>query len=168
MFSFGMSYIIIVVLIGSGILQIRYLNKAMARFESTQVVPIQFVFFTLFAIVGSAILFNDFEGFSSSQYLLFLFGCASIFSGVYFITSNRDIIINLDAIEVDLPSKPLDISFDTVDYHSLHLARHRIAAKSMDGLGLLTTGLGNQSVRYALDHSNSAVSRSLPKYPVQL
>ena len=172
MLAYGITYIVIFVLIFSGVVQIHYLNKAMARFESTQVVPIQFVLFTLFAIIGSAILFNDFVGFDASQFLYFLFGCALIFTGVYFITSQRSLpdaplIPSITASLLPSPTSPVDISSHPDIQNEYFLSRrHRLTAKSMDGLGLLTTGLGNQSVRYALDHRNG--SNSLPKYPIQL
>eukprot|EP00835_Amoeboradix_gromovi_P006076 NODE_654_length_5502_cov_0.204516.p4 type:complete len:179 gc:universal NODE_654_length_5502_cov_0.204516:2086-1550(-) len=167
MLAYGISYVVIFTLIFSGILQIHYLNKAMARFESTQVVPIQFVFFTLFAILGSAILFNDFAEVTGRQLFLFILGCALIFFGVYFITSLRT--LNHDVPYVSIPpnpSKPLDIDFSDSD-SELFSVKHPLAAKSMDSIAILTNGLGNQSVRFSIDYRNST-SSSLPKYPVQL
>lgn len=49
------------------------------------VVPTQFVLFNLSAIVGSAILFRDFEKASFHQIVTFLYGCAATFAGVFII-----------------------------------------------------------------------------------
>lgn len=70
-------------------MQIRYINRALQRFDSTQVIPTQFVMFTISVIVGSAILYRDFESATLAQALKFVGGCALTFSGVYLITSGR-------------------------------------------------------------------------------
>eukprot|EP00834_Sanchytrium_tribonematis_P002634 NODE_85_length_22232_cov_1.318619.p18 type:complete len:165 gc:universal NODE_85_length_22232_cov_1.318619:19611-19117(-) len=164
MFGFGVSYIVIFVLLGSGVIQIRYLNKAMSRFNSTQVIPIQFVLYTLFAIISSAILFNDFDGLNTNQMLLFLIGCSSIFIGVYIITSSRQMerISSMDSLSPS-PTKPLDISFE----HRYYLGEKNLLAKSIDSISIITNTLGNQSVRATIENS-SKLSNSLPKYPIQL
>lgn len=70
-------------------MQIRYINRALQRFDSTQVIPTQFVIFTISVIVGSSILYRDFESATLKQGLQFLGGCALTFLGVYMITSGR-------------------------------------------------------------------------------
>lgn len=49
------------------------------------VIPIQFVLFTLSAIVGSAILYGDFKTAQFHQIVTFLYGCAATFAGVFII-----------------------------------------------------------------------------------
>lgn len=90
------------VLIGTGIGQIRYLNRALMRFDSKVrssllviipradrlpqvVVPTQFVLFNISAIVGSAILYGDFARASFHQIVTFLYGCGATFAGVFII-----------------------------------------------------------------------------------
>lgn len=70
-------------------MQVRYINRALQRFDSTQVIPTQFVLFTLSVIIGSAVLYRDFESTTLSRSLKFVGGCALTFLGVYFITSGR-------------------------------------------------------------------------------
>lgn len=70
-------------------MQIRYINRALQRFDSTQVIPTQFVLFTLSVITGSAVLYRDFESTTRSRALKFVGGCFLTFLGVYFITSGR-------------------------------------------------------------------------------
>ena len=71
-------------------MQIRYINRALQRFDSTQVIPTQFVAFTLSVIIGSAVLYRDFESTTLARALEFVGGCALTFFGVYLITSGRE------------------------------------------------------------------------------
>jgi len=85
-FTEWITYPIIAVLVGTGVGQIRYLNRALMRFDSKIVVPTQFVFFNLSAIVGSAILYGDFKRATFHQTVTFLYGCGATFTGVFIIT----------------------------------------------------------------------------------
>ncbi|KAG1148703.1 hypothetical protein G6F37_005728 [Rhizopus arrhizus] len=89
MFAYPVSYVLIAVLVITAILQIKYLNKALQRFDSTEVIPTQFVMFTVSAIIGSAVLYHDFDDMSFDQMSRFMTGCAVEFLGVYLITSKR-------------------------------------------------------------------------------
>ncbi|EMD40451.1 hypothetical protein CERSUDRAFT_111052 [Gelatoporia subvermispora B] len=84
-FTEWITYPVIAILIGTGIGQIKYLNRALMRFDSKIVVPTQFVLFNLSAIVGSAILYRDFEKASFHQIVTFLYGCGATFAGVFII-----------------------------------------------------------------------------------
>ncbi|KZT72698.1 DUF803-domain-containing protein [Daedalea quercina L-15889] len=85
MFAQWITYPVLLVLIGTGIGQIRYLNRALMRFDSKVVVPTQFVMFNISAIVGSAILYGDFARASFHQIVTFLYGCGATFAGVFII-----------------------------------------------------------------------------------
>ncbi|GAA5801296.1 hypothetical protein HPULCUR_006742 [Helicostylum pulchrum] len=98
MFAYPVSYLLIFVLIVTAILQIKYLNKALQRFDSTEVIPTQFVLFTVSAIIGSAVLYHDFDGMDMQQLSRFMSGCAVEFLGVYLITSKRTKRINTPAL----------------------------------------------------------------------
>ncbi|KAF8897376.1 magnesium transporter [Infundibulicybe gibba] len=87
MFTRWITYPILAVLVFTGIGQIRYLNRALMRFDGKVVIPIQFVFFTLSAIIGSAILYGDFKTAKFHQVVTFLYGCAATFAGVFIIAS---------------------------------------------------------------------------------
>lgn len=71
-------------------MQIRYVNRALQRFDSTQVIPIQFVMFTISVIVGSAVLYRDFKSATGDRIGKFIGGCVLTFLGVYLITSGRE------------------------------------------------------------------------------
>ncbi|KAI6047329.1 magnesium transporter NIPA-domain-containing protein [Pisolithus marmoratus] len=83
MFTQWITYPILVVLLLTGALQIRYLNRALKRFDSKTVIPTQFVLFTLSAVIGSAVLYGDFRRATFHQMVTFLYGCAATFVGVF-------------------------------------------------------------------------------------
>ncbi|KAL4919505.1 magnesium transporter NIPA-domain-containing protein [Aspergillus aurantiobrunneus] len=87
--TFPITYLLVFVLVFSALMQIRYINKALQRFDSTQVIPTQFVLFTLSVIIGSAVLYRDFESYTAARAGKFVGGCLLTFLGVYFITSGR-------------------------------------------------------------------------------
>lgn len=84
--KFPITYVLIVVLAATAVVQITYLNRALQRFDSREVIPTQFVFFTISAIVGSAILYRDFENMDAHRLINFLFGCLTTFAGVFVLT----------------------------------------------------------------------------------
>lgn len=88
-FTTPVTYALILILLVTAVMQIRYVNKALQRFDSTQVIPIQFVLFTLCVIVGSAILYRDFEKTTAKRATKFVGGCLLTFFGVFLITSGR-------------------------------------------------------------------------------
>ncbi|KND91487.1 NIPA-like protein 2 [Tolypocladium ophioglossoides CBS 100239] len=88
-FATPVTYALILILLVTAVMQIRYVNKALQRFDSTQVIPIQFVLFTLCVILGSAILYRDFEKTTAKQAGKFVGGCLLTFFGVFLITSGR-------------------------------------------------------------------------------
>lgn len=87
--TFPITYVLVLILASTAILQIKYLNRALSRFDSTQVIPTQFVLFTLSVIIGSAVLYRDFEKKTAEDAIKFVAGCALTFSGVWLITSGR-------------------------------------------------------------------------------
>ena len=87
--TFPITYLLVFILVATALLQIRYVNKALQRFNSTQVIPTQFVLFTISVIIGSAILYRDFVSATADRVGKFVGGCALTFLGVYLITSGR-------------------------------------------------------------------------------
>jgi len=85
MFRLWITYPVLAVLIGTGVGQIRYLNRALMRFDSKVVIPTQFVLFNLSAIIGSAILYGDFKKVKFHQFVTFMYGCGATFAGVWII-----------------------------------------------------------------------------------
>ncbi|TDZ74301.1 putative magnesium transporter NIPA7 [Colletotrichum trifolii] len=118
-FKTPVTYVLLFILLFTAVMQVRYVNKALQRFSSTQVIPIQFVMFTLCVIIGSAVLFRDFERTSAEQAVKFVGGCLFTFFGVFLITSGRleedmdDGISDVDGVEETIglaeqdPAQPL-------------------------------------------------------------
>jgi drug/metabolite transporter (DMT)-like permease len=88
-FQYPIAYLFTFVLVSTAVLQVKYVNRALQRFDSTQVIPTQFVLFTLSVIMGSAILYRDFERVTKERMLKFVTGCVLTFAGVYLISSKR-------------------------------------------------------------------------------
>ncbi|KAG2146665.1 magnesium transporter NIPA-domain-containing protein [Suillus clintonianus] len=84
-FAEWVTYPVLAVLIITGILQIRFLNRALKRFDSKIVIPTQFVLFTLSAVIGSAVLYKDFQRATFHQMVTFTYGCGATFAGVFII-----------------------------------------------------------------------------------
>ncbi|KAJ3374094.1 hypothetical protein GGF31_008310 [Allomyces arbusculus] len=88
-FTFPIFYPLLVIMIGTGILQIKYLNLALSQFDATVVIPTQYVLFTLSAILGSAMLYDDFDDREAGSVVTFVFACLATFLGVFLIGSRR-------------------------------------------------------------------------------
>ncbi|CAO3619219.1 unnamed protein product [Cunninghamella echinulata] len=114
MFTYPISYVLIIILVTTAILQIKYLNKALQRFDSTAVIPTQFVLFTIAAIIGSAVIYGDFDDAGMNQMSRFMTGCVIEFLGVYFITSKREKRLGALALnsDKDEPRQPVNITAD--------------------------------------------------------
>ncbi|XP_034729614.1 NIPA-like protein 2 [Etheostoma cragini] len=82
-------YVMLVVMIVTCAFQIKFLNQAMKMFDATEVVPINFVFFTASAIVAGIVFYQEFEGLALLNIFMFLFGCLLSFLGVFLIARNR-------------------------------------------------------------------------------
>ncbi|KAM7420191.1 hypothetical protein PAMA_014748 [Pampus argenteus] len=82
-------YIMLVVMVASCAFQIKFLNQAMKMFDATEVVPINFVFFTASAIIAGIVFYQEFEGLALLNIFMFLFGCLLSFLGVFLIARNR-------------------------------------------------------------------------------
>ncbi|XP_061804807.2 NIPA-like protein 2 [Nerophis lumbriciformis] len=82
-------YVMLVIMVASCAFQIKFLNQAMKMFDATEVVPINFVFFTASAIVAGIIFYQEFEGLALLNIFMFLFGCLLSFLGVFLIARNR-------------------------------------------------------------------------------
>ncbi|EGX48680.1 hypothetical protein AOL_s00079g319 [Orbilia oligospora ATCC 24927] len=88
--TYPVFYLLVIILVSTAVLQIKYLSRSLQRFDSTQVIPTQFVLFNIFTVTGSAILYRDFEKADAARFIRFLIGCFLNFAGVYLISSKRE------------------------------------------------------------------------------
>lgn len=110
--TFPITYLLVFILVITAVAQIRYVNRALQNFDSTQVIPVQFVLFTISVIVGSAILYQDFKSATGDRIGKFIGGCLLTFLGVYLITSGRAVDNGFEA-EVDMDDE--EAAIDLVD-----------------------------------------------------
>ncbi|XP_065670846.1 NIPA-like protein 2 isoform X4 [Hydra vulgaris] len=89
-------YIMFAIMVATAVAQVRFLSKAMSLFDTTMVVPTNFVFFTMSAIIGGIVFYREFYGLLFLDIFMFLFGAFLSFGGVYLITAERK--------KVDVPS----------------------------------------------------------------
>ncbi|KAL0581992.1 hypothetical protein V5O48_000050 [Marasmius crinis-equi] len=84
-FTKFITYPVMLVLVVTGVGQIRYLNRALMRFDS-KVLSLDALFPRFATIVGSAILYGDFRRATFHQVVTFLYGCGATFLGVFIIS----------------------------------------------------------------------------------
>uniref|UniRef100_A0A3Q2EK95 NIPA like domain containing 2 n=1 Tax=Cyprinodon variegatus TaxID=28743 RepID=A0A3Q2EK95_CYPVA len=104
-------YVMLVVMVASCAFQIKFLNQAMKMFDATEVVPINFVFFTASAIIAGIIFYQEFEGLALLNIFMFLFGCLLSFVGVFLIAQNRPKIKQQDRTFIPMDRIPGKLFF---------------------------------------------------------
>jgi len=83
-------YIFVPIIGATGAGQLVFLNRAMAAFDSTRVVPVYYITFTLTSIFSSGIVFRDFWRFDVLSAILFSLGCLLCFVGVFLVAGQQD------------------------------------------------------------------------------
>lgn len=124
-------YIMLVIMIASCAFQIKFLNQAMKMFDATEVVPINFVFFTASAIVAGIVFYQEFEGLALLNIFMFLFGCLLSFLGVYLIARNRPKIKQQDRNFIAMDKIPGRRHTDKVQPEAKPSTYGSLAAKLM-------------------------------------
>ncbi|BGP35093.1 hypothetical protein JCM10296v2_006923 [Rhodotorula toruloides] len=114
-FKYAITYAVLLSLALSAFLQLNYLQKSLQRFESRAVIPTQFTTFSLSTIVGSAILYRDFEGVGLPSLVKFVFGCLICAAGVYLLTR--------DSPNCHLKSSATDSAVDSFATDSAHASQ---------------------------------------------
>jgi len=130
---------------------VKYVNRALQRFDSTQVIPTQFVLFTISVILGSAILYRDFETVDAERMLKFVSGCSLTFYGVWIISSGRGRAKNPDD-ESDYES----------DFDSAVVLERGIATPSRKSRSLFLDGQDTTSSSSEGEDEASSTRHTLP------
>uniref|UniRef100_A0A7M5TTJ0 Uncharacterized protein n=1 Tax=Clytia hemisphaerica TaxID=252671 RepID=A0A7M5TTJ0_9CNID len=89
-FKYPIFYLMLLIMVVTALLFSRFLNQAMASHDTTVVVPTNFVFFTMSAILSGIVFYREFYGLEFLEIFMFLFGAVLSFIGVYFITGDRE------------------------------------------------------------------------------
>eukprot|EP00002_Diphylleia_rotans_P024335 TRINITY_DN4801_c0_g1_i1.p1 TRINITY_DN4801_c0_g1~~TRINITY_DN4801_c0_g1_i1.p1 ORF type:complete len:385 (-),score=69.88 TRINITY_DN4801_c0_g1_i1:208-1362(-) len=85
---YAFTYVIFFFAIATAASQIVLINLALKRFDALYVVPVFYVIWTVFSIIGGSIYFQELDDFSVGQYFAFFTGVILTFFGVYLL-SNR-------------------------------------------------------------------------------
>jgi len=84
-------YLMLAIMAGTAVVQVQILNKAMAHFGNTLVVPCYYVCFTLATIIGTGVLYQYFSDVDGAALIAFIFGIFFTSSGVSIITSGKGV-----------------------------------------------------------------------------
>ncbi|XP_062321159.1 NIPA-like protein 2 [Osmerus eperlanus] len=87
--TYPIFYVMLVVMVASCAFQLKFLNQAMRMFDATEVVPVNFVFFTASAVIAGIVFYQEFYGLALLNIFMFLLGCLLSFLGVFLIARNR-------------------------------------------------------------------------------
>ncbi|XP_053322754.1 NIPA-like protein 2 isoform X2 [Spea bombifrons] len=88
--TYPIFYVMFVVMVASCAFQVKFLNQAMQLYNATEVVPINFVFFTTSAIFAGVIFYQEFQDTTVFNVFMFIFGCLLSFLGVFLIARNQE------------------------------------------------------------------------------
>jgi drug/metabolite transporter (DMT)-like permease len=117
--TYPITYLLVAVLVFTAVMQIKYVNRALQHFNATMVIPTQFVLFTISVIVGSAVLYRDFETKKTDDAIKFVAGCALTFSGVWCITSGRSNESEDDDDDEEDEEESIDLAVEQTAYGKL-------------------------------------------------
>ncbi|KAI8811268.1 hypothetical protein BJ742DRAFT_674804 [Cladochytrium replicatum] len=77
-----LAYVITLVTIITAVSQVYWINMGLQRYDALLQVPVFYVVWTLFDVVGGGIYFDEFKDFTTVKYILFCSGVSIIFMGV--------------------------------------------------------------------------------------
>lgn len=129
-FSDPLTYILMIVLALTAVLQIMFLNRALQFFDASLVIPVHFVFFTISVITASAVIFHDFENKDPFYVGLFFVGCTMTFIGVWLITSSKLSRPSTPAPLDDSESTRQNTISDESDASTSHHDEHTLPSES--------------------------------------
>eukprot|EP00277_Geminigera_cryophila_P039976 CAMPEP_0173111734 /NCGR_PEP_ID=MMETSP1102-20130122/45417_1 /TAXON_ID=49646 /ORGANISM="Geminigera sp., Strain Caron Lab Isolate" /LENGTH=264 /DNA_ID=CAMNT_0014012307 /DNA_START=173 /DNA_END=964 /DNA_ORIENTATION=+ len=87
---YALPYALLPILFVTLLLQVQYLNKAIAEFGTSQVVPVYYVIFTSWAVLGSAILYGDLNETTTEHLFIFAGSFLATSVGVYLVACQED------------------------------------------------------------------------------
>ncbi|KAK1806747.1 hypothetical protein P4O66_005247 [Electrophorus voltai] len=111
--TYPVFYIMFIVMVASCAFQIKFLNEAMKMFDATEIVPINYVFFTASAVVAGILFYEEFYGLSIIYIIMFVLGCLLAFTGVFLIARSRP-KIKMDRVFISMGQIPGKTSTDKV------------------------------------------------------
>nr|XP_020641052.1 NIPA-like protein 2 isoform X1 [Pogona vitticeps] len=86
--TYPIFYLMIVLMVVTCVFQAKFLDQAMKLHDVTEVIPLNYAFFTISAILAGAIFYQEFKGGDLLSDFMFVFGCFLSFVGVFVTTRN--------------------------------------------------------------------------------
>ena len=93
------TWVLLFILILCIMVQMNYLNKSLDLFNTGIVAPIYYVFFTIFVIVASAILFKEWEFMSNEDIIGCICGFLTIIVAIFLLNGFKDMDVNSGGIK---------------------------------------------------------------------
>ncbi|KAJ6653819.1 hypothetical protein lerEdw1_008663 [Lerista edwardsae] len=87
--TYPIFYIMLVLMIITCVFQVKFMSKATHLYSAAEVIPINYIFFTISAVIAGAVFYEEFQGANVLSGFMFLFGCFLSFVGVFALTRNR-------------------------------------------------------------------------------
>uniref|UniRef100_A0AAY4ACL7 NIPA like domain containing 2 n=1 Tax=Denticeps clupeoides TaxID=299321 RepID=A0AAY4ACL7_9TELE len=132
--TYPIFYVMFAVMVASCAFQIKFLNQAMKMFDATEVVPINYVFFTASAILAGILFYQEFFGVSPIHIFFFVIGCLLSFVGVFLIARTRP-KIKMDRVFISMGQIPGKRCTDKVQPEAKSSPYGSLAAKLMCNSG---------------------------------
>ncbi|KAL0963313.1 hypothetical protein UPYG_G00304490 [Umbra pygmaea] len=129
--TYPIFYVMVVVMVASCAFQIKFLTKAMKMFNATEVVPINFVFFTASAILAGIVFYQEFSGLALLNIFMFLLGCLLSCLGVFLIARDRPKIQTPEQTFIAMETIPGKTSKEKVQPDDTSNTYGSLAAKLM-------------------------------------
>ncbi|GFZ48149.1 hypothetical protein JCM24511_05897 [Saitozyma sp. JCM 24511] len=142
-FAYPITWVLVGVLVGTSVMQIKYLNKALMRFQSKAsghgldgMSNRSFVFFSLAAIVGSAVLYQEFRDETISRFVNFAFGVR--------LPARRDVDEHTPLLVPATPRRD-SVEQDVPAFSAGSLGRLRLIKRTSTGDFTPTLGISSQA-----------------------
>ncbi|XP_060631632.2 NIPA-like protein 2 [Anolis sagrei] len=83
-------YLMLILMVVTCVFQMKFLDQAMKLYDAGEVILINYMFFTISAILAGGIFYQEFADTGLLNGFMFFFGCFLSFVGVFILTRNRD------------------------------------------------------------------------------
>ncbi|KAJ3125003.1 hypothetical protein HK098_000668 [Nowakowskiella sp. JEL0407] len=95
----GFAWLITLVTVFTAVSQIYWINMGLQRYDALLQIPIFYVVWTVFDVIGGGIYFDEFSNFTPLNYFLFSLGVGVIFVGVGILAMRLKVIHDSDVAE---------------------------------------------------------------------
>ncbi|KAJ8672582.1 hypothetical protein QAD02_003841 [Eretmocerus hayati] len=103
-----LTWSLLFILILCVMIQMNYLNKSLDLFNTSIVTPIYYVFFTMFVIIASAILFREWESMSNEDLIGCFCGFLIVITAIFLLNAFKDVDLSYtDVKQIFRPKREL-------------------------------------------------------------